>query len=68
MATMGDVARRAGVSLSTVSYVISGRRPISEPTKKRVARAMEETQLHPQRVRARTRGSSSRHHRVALPL
>lgn len=47
MATMGDVARRAGVSLSTVSYVISGRRPISEPTKKRVARAMKELNFTP---------------------
>ncbi|MDF1487999.1 LacI family DNA-binding transcriptional regulator [Tessaracoccus caeni] len=50
MATMDDVAKRAGVSLSTVSYVISGRRPISEPTKRRVLRAMKELRFTPNAV------------------
>ena len=40
MATMADVAKQAGVSLSTVSYVLSGERPISEATRERVLRAM----------------------------
>lgn len=42
MATIKDVARRAGVSISTVSYVQSGERPISEQTRAQVFRAMEE--------------------------
>ena len=42
MATMQDVAHHAGVSLSTVSYVINRTRPISEPTRARVEAAMAE--------------------------
>ncbi len=42
MVTAKDVAKRAGVSQATVSYVMSGSRPISEETKKRVRKAMDE--------------------------
>lgn len=42
MVTAEEVAARAGVSRATVSYVISGRKPISERTKQRVRKAMEE--------------------------
>ncbi|MFC6020860.1 LacI family DNA-binding transcriptional regulator [Plantactinospora solaniradicis] len=40
MATIADVARAAGVSPSTVSYVLSGRRPISPATRARVERSI----------------------------
>lgn len=50
MATMTDVAKRAGVSLSTVSYAISGLRPISEPTRQRVFEAMRELDFSPNAV------------------
>jgi DNA-binding LacI/PurR family transcriptional regulator len=43
VATRADVAKLAAVSESTVSYVISGKRPISEPTRKRVLAAIKET-------------------------
>jgi len=36
MATIEDVARAAGVSISTVSYALSGKRRISNDTKRRV--------------------------------
>jgi DNA-binding LacI/PurR family transcriptional regulator len=41
MATLADVARHAGVAGSTVSYVLSGKRPVSEETRERVARSIE---------------------------
>ena len=47
MATRDDVARLAGVSPSTVSYVISGRRTISEATKTKVMAAMRELNYTP---------------------
>lgn len=47
MATRDDVARLAGVSPSTVSYVISGRRTISDATKTRVLAAMRDLNYTP---------------------
>ncbi|WP_238008984.1 LacI family DNA-binding transcriptional regulator [Dactylosporangium sp. AC04546] len=45
--TIGDVARQAGVSPSTVSYVLSGKRTISEETRQRVLAAIEVLGYHP---------------------
>src|ERR1051325_10432315 len=36
MVKIADVAAHAGVAMSTVSYVLSGKRPISEETRRRV--------------------------------
>jgi len=47
---MKDVAEKAGVSLSTVSYVLSGTRSISEPTRAVILKAMEELDFHPNAV------------------
>lgn len=47
---MADIAKRAGVSLSTVSYVLSGKRPISEATKRRVFVAIDDLGFHPNAV------------------
>src|SRR5690606_40676923 len=41
MATIGDVAKAAGVSRSTASYALSGKRPISEEVRRRVLAAAE---------------------------
>src|SRR5690606_38159519 len=45
--TSHDVARRAGVSQSTVSFVFTGRSGISEPTRERVLRAAAELNYRP---------------------
>jgi DNA-binding LacI/PurR family transcriptional regulator len=45
--TSKDVARIAGVSQSTVSYVMTGKRPISEGTRQRVLAAMAELTYEP---------------------
>lgn len=47
MATLADVARHAGVAASTVSYVLSGKRSVSEETRQRVHRAIEVLDYHP---------------------
>lgn len=47
MTTIKDVAKKAGVSVSTVSYALSGIRPISEETRQRIQRAIEELNYHP---------------------
>ena len=64
MATRADVAKLAGVSQSTVSYVLSGDRPISEATRKRVLDAVKQLDYHPHVLAgALARGSS---HTLAL--
>ena len=46
--TRNDVARHAGVSVATVSYVInSGPRPVSGPTRERVLGAIRELDYAP---------------------
>ncbi|MFI7275307.1 LacI family DNA-binding transcriptional regulator [Streptomyces sp. NPDC049879] len=53
MATIKDVAERAGVAPSTVSYVLSGSRKISDETRRAVQEAIAELGYHP-RASART--------------
>lgn len=47
MATMADVAKRAGVALSTVSHTLSGKRPISAEVRQRVLQSIEELGYRP---------------------
>jgi DNA-binding LacI/PurR family transcriptional regulator len=42
-----DVARNAGVSIATVSRVINGQEGVKGPTRKRVVKALEESNCHP---------------------
>jgi DNA-binding LacI/PurR family transcriptional regulator len=50
MATIFDVARRAGVSITTVSHVFSGKRTIAAGTRERVLRAARELDYAPNRT------------------
>lgn len=47
MATIADVAQAAGVSISTVSYVMSGKRTISQETRSRVEQAIADLSYSP---------------------
>lgn len=61
MATINDVAREAGVSVSTVSYALSGTRPIRPETRDRIQEAMRTLGFQPN---AMARSLASRRSRV----
>jgi DNA-binding LacI/PurR family transcriptional regulator len=61
---MAEIAERAGVALSTVSYVLSGKRPVSQKMRERVMAAIEELDYRPHGpARALASGAS---HTIAL--
>jgi DNA-binding LacI/PurR family transcriptional regulator len=63
---MAQIAERAGVALSTVSYTLSGKRSVSPGIRERVLRAVEELSYRPHRsARALASGAS---HTIALFL
>ncbi len=68
MATMVDIARRAGVSVSTVSYVLSGKRPISAETRQRVLAVMEECAYQPSELGRALATRRSRTVSLLLPM
>ena len=66
MASMSDVARAAGVSVSTVSHVVNGTRVVSSGARSRVEKAMSDLGYrHPRAVRALAAG---RHPTIGLAL
>jgi DNA-binding LacI/PurR family transcriptional regulator len=44
---IGEIARRAGVSRSTVSYALSGKRPVAAATRKRIQDVIDELGYRP---------------------
>jgi DNA-binding LacI/PurR family transcriptional regulator len=60
VATRADVAKLAGVSTSTVSYALSGARPITEETRRRILSAMEELGYIPNALASGLAGRRSR--------
>jgi LacI family transcriptional regulator len=50
MATMADVARRAGVSVSTVSHVVNGTRFVSDAARRQVTDAIRDTGYTPNTI------------------
>ena len=60
MTTRADIAKMAGVSESTVSYALSGKRPISEKTRKRVLLAIEQAGYKSNYAAAALAGGSPR--------
>jgi DNA-binding LacI/PurR family transcriptional regulator len=60
MATRADVAKLAKVSPSTVSYVLSGTRSISEETRKKVLSAIKELDYRPNHAAGSLAGGRSK--------
>ncbi|MEV5429600.1 LacI family DNA-binding transcriptional regulator [Streptomyces sp. NPDC052701] len=68
MVKITDVARRAGVSPSTVSYALSGKRPISRETRLRVEAAVRELGYRPHAGARALAGSRSNVLALVAPL
>jgi LacI family transcriptional regulator len=66
--TISDVARHAGVAVSTVSYVLSGKRTISAGTKQRVLDSVRELGYHPNAGARALASSRSNVIALVLPL
>lgn len=67
MTTLADVARRAGVSISTASYVVTGTRPVGEATRRKVLAVIAETGYTPDTVARSLRSSRSATIGLVLP-
>lgn len=68
MVTIEDVAREAGVSISTVSYALSGKRAISEETRRRVVAAAERLGYMPKAAARALAGKRTHVIAVTTPL
>jgi DNA-binding LacI/PurR family transcriptional regulator len=62
---MQEVAKRANVALSTVSYALNGTRPVSEETRLRIRQAMDDLGYQPN---ALARGLASKRSRIIALL
>jgi DNA-binding LacI/PurR family transcriptional regulator len=60
MVTMAEVARQAGVSVSTVSYVLTGARPISPATRERVEKVIHDLGYTPNALARGLKGKRSK--------
>jgi len=67
MVRLTDVAQKAGVSISTASYVVTGSRPVGEATRRRVLKAIEETGYTPDAVARALRSSRSQTVALVVP-
>ncbi|MDQ0733700.1 LacI family DNA-binding transcriptional regulator [Arthrobacter agilis] len=68
MANIHDVARVAGVSISTVSYALSGKRPIGEKTRLRIDQAVRELDYMPNAAGRMLAGTRTRIFALTAPL
>ncbi|GAA0672482.1 LacI family DNA-binding transcriptional regulator [Kitasatospora atroaurantiaca] len=68
MVTLADVAKRAGVSSSTVSYALSGKRPIADLTRTRIEQAITELGYHPNAGARALAGKRSHIIALVVPL
>ncbi|WP_375433515.1 LacI family DNA-binding transcriptional regulator [uncultured Friedmanniella sp.] len=66
-ATIADVARASGVSTTTVSHVLTGKRPVAAATRDRVQAAVVELHYRPNHVARNLRVGSSQMIAVVVP-
>jgi LacI family transcriptional regulator len=66
-ATIADVARLSGVSTTTVSHVLTGKRPVSAATQERVRAAVQQLGYRPNNVARNLRIGSSQMIAVVVP-
>jgi LacI family transcriptional regulator len=66
-ANISDVARASGVSTTTVSHVLTGKRPVAAVTRERVEAAVRELQYRPNHVARNLRVGSSQMIAVVVP-
>ncbi|MGH3168943.1 MAG: LacI family DNA-binding transcriptional regulator [Trebonia sp.] len=64
---IAEVAHRAGVSRSTVSYVLSGKRQVTEATRQRVLRVIDEVGYRPSAVARSLRHGETRTLGLVVP-
>jgi LacI family transcriptional regulator len=67
MITMRDVARSAGVSISTVSRVLSRKIPVDEQTARKVKQAIKELKYRPNQLAAGLRSKSGKSIGLLVP-
>src|SRR5690349_3543978 len=67
MATIKEVADRAGVAVGTVSHVITGSVPVSEPLRRKVQAAIRELDYHPNHVARSLKTSKTRTLGIIVP-
>ncbi len=58
MASMNDVAKRAGVSIATVSRVLNNSESVNEETRMKILKAIKELKYQPSRVAKRLRSKT----------
>jgi LacI family transcriptional regulator len=66
-ATISDVARVSGVSTTTVSHVLTGKRPVAARTRERVEAAVQQLRYRPSRLARSLRVGSSQMIGVVVP-
>lgn len=64
---IGEIAQRAGVSRSTVSYALSGKRNVSEETRSRIQRVIDELDYRPSAAARALREGRSRLIGLVIP-
>ena len=67
MSTITDVAKRAGVSPTTVSHVLSGKRPVADETRRRVESVIEELGFRPNALATSLRTQRSQTVALIIP-